>query len=1275
MRRKLLIFGVLALGLLLLGLVRPTKESRLLDPSASAQSGAGANDGDLVVTSPNTIVNRYATLAMNAPAGSSRILVTYPGGEHGLRADLLAPGDLILIVQMAGASINNANNPDYGQITNLNNAGRYEFVAISRADGGLITLNPPCGGLLNDYSVNGRVQIIRVPRYNTLTIAAGATLTAPAWNGSFGGIVALNVANNAVINGEINMSGRGFRGGISPPLGGVTNRSEYVTGQQDFGAEKGEGIAGYQAGYDQFGGRFARGAAANAGGGGTAHNTGGGGGANGDNGSVWTGHGVMDGATIGAAAWRNDPAYIANGNQLTTSSGGGRGGYSYAEFDRDALTVGPGDESWGGDRRRNVGGLGGRPMAQTPASRIFMGGGGGGGAQNDLSGGSGGNAGGMIYLIAGAVSGTGQLVANGNPGEDTRNQNRDGAGGGGAGGTIVVYSNTLSGVKAEARGGKGGDQRTPIQPNPVESQGPGGGGGGGFVAYRGGSISADVSGGIGGRTGSIAQAEFPANGATGGAIGAVQTNLTAIPFCSGTADLAVTNSNNASTVIPGLPVTYTVTVTNNGPSAIYGVDVTDTLPAGFVPATKAWTCRTSTGSDCSAPAGTGDLAAKVNLLINGVATFTLTALLDPAYTGVVNTRAQAILPPGGTDPNPANNAASDNDVATPRADLSVTMIGANGTVAPGGGFTSSSNRFVPGTNVTFQIEIRNLGPSVATGFGISNQLPNYISLVSANCVATDGNCGVNTTTGNLVQLAGQSLGVSSGNINRITIVGFINPSATGTLTNTAALIIPPVNPVGGTGTSGNGFFDPNTSSNSSTVQGVLAPEANLAITKTNNQTTVTAGNPTTYQIDITNLGPSDATGFDITDNLPAALTVTSFTCVATGGSCGTNATSGNLLSYTNASLPAGAGRSLRLLVTGTVRADAAGQLSNTANITLPAGASFTDPVPGNNAATDSDQIIQQADLAVTMAGPTGNLFAGNRATYTIVVSNRGPSKALGAAVTNPLPPTLDGATWTCQATAGSTCGAATGTGGVNTTLNLELNGQATIVLTATVSRNFGGTLVNQVLVAPPSGTTDPVQTNNDAASQITVIRSEGPTFFIGQGLSKIVISQPFRIALDAAGLSRLGTGNARLSNQTLNMPVESGAIDLFNGTGEIHHSGGLSLWIGNNEIQILSLTIDTSTDPAVVSGIVLYSSERDKRNTGSVLGRVKLADLKMPSSVVFPIRPAAFNTLYFHQATFVMSDELATLLNFYFGGTNFRAGLDLGTISTQLIGVPERFRQ
>ncbi len=1257
---------------LLAGFMRPVNNAPIFVRAASAQSGSG--DGDLVVANPNTVVNRYATLAISAPAGSSTILVTYPGGENGLRADLLAPGDLILIVQMAGAAIDNANTANFGQITNLNNAGKYEFVAISRVDGGLITLNPPCGGLLNDYSVDGRVQIIRVPRYNSLTVSSGASLTAPSWNGSFGGIIALNVAGTAVINGEINMSGRGFRGGLSPVIGAASNRNDYVTGQQEIGAEKGEGIAGYQTAYDQFGGRYGRGAAANGGGGGTAHNAGGGGGANGDNGSLWTGQGVMDGSVTGAVAWQLDPGYAENGNRLTTSSGGGRGGYSYAEFDGDPTKVGPGNQAWGGDQRRNVGGLGGRPLPQNPASRIYMGGGGGGGAQNDLSGGAGGNAGGMIYLVAGGVTGSGQLIANGNPGEDTRNQNRDGAGGGGAGGSIVVFSNTISGVKAEAKGGKGGDQRTPIQPNALESQGPGGGGSGGFVAYRGGTITVDVSGGIGGRTGSPSQTEFPSNGATNGATGAVLSNLNSIPYCSGTADLAVTNSNNADSVVPGLPITYTVTVTNNGPSAIYGVDVIDTLPTGFVQASKAWTCQSTAGSACSKSTGSGDLAGRVNLLVNGVATFTITALLDPAYTGSVTTRAQATIPAGGSDPNPANNSATDTDLAIPRADLVMTMHGTNASGLPSGGLTSSSVSFVPGTSVTFQIDIRNLGPSVANGFGITNQLPGYISLVSVSCTQSDGSCGVSSTTGNLVQLSSQGLGVSSGNLIRVTIVGFINPSAVGTLTSTASLVIPPVGPVGGLGTFGNGFFDPNVASNSSTVQGTLSPESNLSITKTNNQSTVTAGTSTSYQIDVTNLGPSDATGLDITDPLPAGLSLTNLTCVETGGSCGTNGTSGNQVRYTGARLPAGAGRSLRLVVTGTVNVDATGQMVNTAAVTTGSGATFSDPTPGNNSSTDSDQIIQQADLGVVMTGPPGNLFAGNVVTYRIVVTNSGPSKSLGSTVTNLLPPALEEATWTCQATTGSSCGAATGKGGVNTALNLELNGQATFVVSAKISRSFGGTLVNQVIVATQSGTSDPSLTNNDASSQITVIRSEGPTFFIGQGLSRIVISQPFRIALDAAALNRLGTGSASLSNQTLNLQVESGALDLFNGSGEIHHSGGLSLWIGGKEIHILSITIDTSKDPIAVTGVVLYNSERDRSNTGSVLGRVKLADLRMPSSVVFPIRPNAFNTLYFHQATFTMSDELASLLNFHFGGTNFKAGLELGTISTQLIGIPERFR-
>ncbi|NDD64944.1 MAG: DUF11 domain-containing protein, partial [Acidobacteria bacterium] len=699
------------------------------------------------------------------------------------------------------------------------------------------------------------------------------------------------------------------------------------------------------------------------------------------------------------------------------------------------------------------------------------------------------------------------------------------------------------------------------------------------------------------------------------------TSIGSIPYCSGITDIAVTKTNGASSVIPGRTITYTVTVSNNGPSDIYGVDVVDTLPAGFVPATKRWVCSVTSGSGCAAAAGSGDLATKVNLLAGGLATFTISAQLDPAFTGTVNTAARAIIPAGGVDLVPSNNEARDDDPATPWADLSVVMTSVTSPSTPGGLSTQINTRFVPGTNVTFQIEIRNQGPSVATGFGITNQLPGNISLISVACAQLDGSCGINGSTGNLVQFAGMRLGVSSDHVIRLIIVGFINPSAVGAMSNTATLVIPPATPpVGGAGTAGSGFFDPSTATNVATVQGVFSPEANLAISKSNSQVSVVAGTSTSYQIDVTNLGPSDATGINIVDTVPAAISITSSACVETGGSCGVNATAGNVVSYTGASLPAGGGRLLRIIVTGTIRGDASGTISNTATVETPSGAAHTDPDPSNNSATDVDQVVQQADLVLTLNGPTGSVFAGNRITYTLRIQNRGPSKAPGAQVSNPLPPSLEGASWSCQATSGSACAAATGTGGVNTQVDLDLNGQVTFVLNATVARNFGGSLANSAAVSTPSGTDDPVTSNNVASAQTSVIRSQGPTFLIGDGLSKIIMSQPFRIALDATNLRRIGTGNARLSNQTLNFPVESGAIDLFNGTGEINHSGGLLLWNGNKMIQIVSVRVDTSTDPAIVTGVVAYSDEYEKLNTGSVLGRVKLADLRMPSSVSYPMR-------------------------------------------------------
>jgi hypothetical protein len=106
-----------------------------------------------------------------------------------------------------------------------------------------------------------------------------------------------------------------------------------------------------------------------------------------------------------------------------------------------------------------------------------------------------------------------------------------------------------------------------------------------------------------------------------------------------------------------------------------------------------------------------------------------------------------------------------------------------------------------------------------------------------------------------------------------------------------------------------------------------------------------------------------------------------------------NVTSGSQVLYTGASLPAGIGRSLRLLVTGTVKGAASGTIANTALVDSPVGATHTDPDSQNNSATDSDQIVQQADLTVSLAAPTGNVQAGKRVTLTLRVENLGAEQS------------------------------------------------------------------------------------------------------------------------------------------------------------------------------------------------------------------------------------------------------------------------------------------
>jgi gliding motility-associated-like protein len=564
-------------------------------------------DGVGNVSAANTQVNTYATVtATTANTVTVSSIASLTGGIWPTTP--IAAGDLIMIIQMQGASMdidvtptatwggnytvpgaylwsNNWNQfpQEWGKITAYNNAGKFEQVEVRSVAGNVITLQ--CN-LQNTYTTSGRVQVVRIPRYSSLTLTGTASIVPLAWDGNVGGVVSVEVNGNIVLNAgtKISASTRGFRGGIADNAGtvgsvnisgdGAGNGSSYLgSNLSSQGARKGEGIGGFTTEYDLVFSRYGRGSPANGGGGGGIQNSGGGGGANvAANPATYTGKGVPS-PTASTIAWNLEMVGFAG----TTSPGGGRGGYSLSTVNVDATVTGPNNTAWSptaSDTRKVNGGLGGHPLVYDP-TRLFMGGGGGAGDQDSQQGGSGGNGGGIVFVTCyGNISGSGSLESDGAIGGNTNPNNQavspfpgsankkgnDGAGGGGAGGSIYVKNlNPIPAtISLNARGGAGGNVVLTVGlGSTAEGSGPGGAGAGGSIALTSGTAGQNVSGGNSGTTNSAHLTEFMPNGATNGASG-----------ISGSATTIFNITPNNQTICAGTSATLTVTVTGSLPGQL-----------------------------------------------------------------------------------------------------------------------------------------------------------------------------------------------------------------------------------------------------------------------------------------------------------------------------------------------------------------------------------------------------------------------------------------------------------------------------------------------------------------------------------------------------------------------------------------------------------------------------------------------------------------------------------------------------------------------------------
>jgi uncharacterized repeat protein (TIGR01451 family) len=395
-------------------------------------------------------------------------------------------------------------------------------------------------------------------------------------------------------------------------------------------------------------------------------------------------------------------------------------------------------------------------------------------------------------------------------------------------------------------------------------------------------------------------------------------------------DLSITKNASVSSANVGETFTYTLDVTNNGPSDASGVTITDTLPPEVT---------FDSSPDCSASGST--VTCNIGALANGAtgsATVTVTAA--NAGTAVNN----ATVAGGQADPTGGNNSASATVTINPsaNADLQLSKV-------------ASVTTAVVGEQFTYTVTVDNVGPDAANNITIVDTLPAEVTYISG-----PGAC---SEAGGIVTCIIPLLGGASGSAS---VTYTVEAVGAGIAVNSATVSADEA--------------DPDTSNNNASETVTVQDATDLSITKNASVSSVNVGQTFTYALDVTNNGPSNASGVTITDTLPPEVTFDSSPdCSASGSTVTCNI----------GALANGATGS----ATVTVTAANPGTAVNSATV---AGGQ-ADPTGGNNSASATVTINPvQADLEfTTFSADNANPAVGDIVTFTIEIANNGPDDATG----------------------------------------------------------------------------------------------------------------------------------------------------------------------------------------------------------------------------------------------------------------------------------------
>ncbi|GAA3846073.1 hypothetical protein GCM10022243_10330 [Saccharothrix violaceirubra] len=496
------------------------------------------------------------------------------------------------------------------------------------------------------------------------------------------------------------------------------------------------------------------------------------------------------------------------------------------------------------------------------------------------------------------------------------------------------------------------------------------------------------------------------------------------------ADLILVGSAASEPVRAGTAQTYTLTVTNAGPSTVDSATLADTLPTGLVLLPNG--VQTQQGTCTPRTDGTGVDCALGRLEVGATATVVLTAFVPaatPPGTTLVNT---AVVSAPIPDPTPADRELRLTNTTSTQADLSTTM-------------TVSRPNAEAGLEQEYAIRVVNNGPSVADSVVVVDALPT--GSVFRSATASVGSCAL---VGTEVRCSFGSL--APGAAVTAAVVVQVASDLTGSVVNTA--------------TASAVTADPNTADNAATVTQNVTASADLTASAVITSGAVTAGRPVSYRVATTNQGPALARTVVLTSPLPTGTNYVTAVPTA-GGSC---QLIGRTVRCTWPQVAVGAQVSADI----TLAVDSAAPLNTATTLSVTSSSALSDPDGSNNSASASYTATATADVSVVTVLSSGAPVAGGRMTWQSTVRNTGPSAAYNVVFDNPAPTgvTLDGATTTlgtCQVFAGLVrCPIGT----------VGAGAAATVTFTGLLAADFAGPNVTDTSTVTTTGSTDPNPADN-----------------------------------------------------------------------------------------------------------------------------------------------------------------------------------------------------